>query len=61
VRLGAADLTLDLLAGEEIRTEISAKYTRERVEALLTRTGFAPHGWHTDARELFALSLARRD
>ena len=59
VRLGSSGETLHLLDGEEIRTEISAKYTRERAEALLRETGFAPRQWHTDEREWFGVALAR--
>ena len=33
VRVAAIDLDLEFDRGEELRTEISAKFTRERVEA----------------------------
>ena len=59
VRLGTSGDLLHLLDGEEIRTEISAKYTRGRAEALLRATGFAPRQWHTDERGWFGVSLAR--
>ena len=59
VRLGVTGEALHLLDGEEIRTEISAKYTRERAEALLCGAGFAPRQWHTDERGWFGVSLAR--
>jgi L-histidine N-alpha-methyltransferase len=54
-RLG---LTVSFQAGEEMRTEISAKFTQERVEAEFGAVGLALEGWYTDPRELFALSLA---
>lgn len=60
VRLPVIDLEIDFAPGEEIRTEISAKYDRARVEALLAGAGFALQEWHTDRDGLFALSLARR-
>jgi L-histidine N-alpha-methyltransferase len=60
VHLPALDLTLDIQEGEEILTEISTKYDREKVEALLQRSGFQPERWSTDPDHLFALSLARR-
>jgi L-histidine N-alpha-methyltransferase len=60
VTLAALDLTVAFAAGEDIRTEISAKFTRERVAAELTAAGLALAAWHTDADGLFALSLARR-
>ena len=44
--------------GEEIRTEISAKFRREGVEAELTAAGFTWRWW-TDAKRRFALSLAQ--
>ena len=43
---------------EELRTEISAKFTRERVEADLAAAGLRLEEWLTDPDELFALSLA---
>ncbi|HEV8240647.1 MAG TPA: L-histidine N(alpha)-methyltransferase [Thermoanaerobaculia bacterium] len=59
VRLGVTGETLRLLDGEEIRTEISAKYTRQRAEALLRGAGFVPRQWHTDEQGWFGVSLAR--
>ncbi|HVT18002.1 MAG TPA: L-histidine N(alpha)-methyltransferase [Thermoanaerobaculia bacterium] len=60
VRLPAIELEIDLAPGEEIRTEISAKYDRASTEALLASAGFAPVAWYTDPGQLFGLSLARR-
>jgi L-histidine N-alpha-methyltransferase len=45
--------------GEEMRTEISAKFTRERVEEDLAAAGLELASWLTDLDELFALSLSR--
>ena len=59
VRLGVTGELLHLAAGEEIRTEISAKYTRERATALLERAGFTLAQWHTDERGWFAVALAQ--
>ena len=42
---------------EELRTEISAKFTRERLEADLRAAGLVLDQFLTDADELFALSL----
>lgn len=61
VHLPALGLTLDIAAGEEIQTEISAKYDRPRVEAFLTQAGLRPVAWHTDPERLFGLALARKD
>ncbi|MBX3283961.1 MAG: ergothioneine biosynthesis protein EgtB [Actinobacteria bacterium] len=46
--------------GESIRTEISAKFRRERVEDELAAAGFTTTHWWTDARGDFALSLSSR-
>jgi L-histidine N-alpha-methyltransferase len=59
VHLPAQRIALELAAGEEIRTEISAKYTRERAEALLAGAGLLPVQWHTDGQGRFGLALAR--
>ena len=53
------DLHLRLEPGEEIRTEISAKFRREGVEAELTAAGFEMAQWWTDDQQRFALSLAQ--
>ena len=58
-RLEALDLTLELEKGEEIRTEISTKFDRDRVSRLLDRSGFQLVDWFTDPDSLFALSLSR--
>lgn len=60
VRLPAIGLELELAAGEEIRTEISAKFDRASAEALLAGAGFEPVDWFTDPERLFGLALARR-
>jgi L-histidine Nalpha-methyltransferase len=59
VRLEALDLTVDFAAREEVRTEISAKFTRARVEADLAAAGLELVSWLTDPDELFAVTLAR--
>jgi L-histidine N-alpha-methyltransferase len=60
VHLPALGLDFELAAGEEIRTEISAKFDRESGEALLGGAGFEPVAWFTDPEHLFGLALARR-
>ena len=56
-----AELGLDVAfaRGEELRTEISAKFRRSRLEADYAAAGLELDGWWTDEREWFALSLAR--
>jgi L-histidine N-alpha-methyltransferase len=58
VRLPALDLTVQFAEGEELRTEISAKFRREGVDRELTAAGFAPRYWWTDPQGRFAQSLA---
>jgi L-histidine Nalpha-methyltransferase len=54
------DLPVHFDAGEELRTEISAKFTPVRVRADLAAAGLELVRWLTDPDELFALSLSRR-
>ena len=53
-------LRVDFAAGEELRTEISAKFTRPRLEADLAAAGLLLDRWYTDRDEQFAMSLATR-
>jgi len=53
-------LRVDFAAGEELRTEISAKFTHARVAEDFDAAGLRIEGWYTDPDELFALSLAAR-
>jgi L-histidine N-alpha-methyltransferase len=53
------DLPVHFEAGEELRTEISAKFTPERVRADLAAAGLEPVSWLTDPDGLFALTLSR--
>jgi L-histidine N-alpha-methyltransferase len=59
VHVGGLDLTVEFGPGEAMRTEISAKFTRERVDAELAAAGLALDAWWTDPAGDFALSLAR--
>ncbi|HEV3388310.1 MAG TPA: L-histidine N(alpha)-methyltransferase [Solirubrobacteraceae bacterium] len=60
VLVGDLGLRVDFAAGEELRTEISAKFTRARVEEDFHAAGLELDAWYTDPDELFALSLAAR-
>lgn len=53
-------MVLDVREGEEIRTEISCKYTREAVERLLRASGLKMVEWIPDAEARFGLSIAAR-
>ena len=54
------DLSVHFHAGEELRTEISAKFTPERVDGDLSAAGLELVRWLTDPEGLFALTLSRR-
>jgi L-histidine N-alpha-methyltransferase len=58
VRVDALDLEIDFARGEELRTEISAKFTPDRVRADFAACGLELAEWFTDDEGLFALSLA---
>jgi L-histidine N-alpha-methyltransferase len=59
VRLAGIDMTVDFEHGEEIRTEISCKFTRPALERIYATAGLQMTGWFTDPDRDFALSLAR--
>jgi L-histidine Nalpha-methyltransferase len=54
----ALDLPVRFEAGEELRTEISAKFTPERLQGDLAAAGLQLVRWLTDPDELFALTLS---
>jgi L-histidine Nalpha-methyltransferase len=58
VKVPGLDLAITFAQGEEMRTEISAKFRREGVEAELAAAGFALREWWTDSSGRFALSLS---
>jgi L-histidine N-alpha-methyltransferase len=60
VRLDDLDLEIHFGEDEEMRTEISTKFTRERLESGFAGAGLELSGWFTDAAGDYALSLARR-
>jgi L-histidine N-alpha-methyltransferase len=60
VHVPDAELDLTLRRGEEIRTELSCKYTRRSFEARLARTGLRLESFMRDDESLFALALLRR-
>lgn len=57
-RVGALGLAFPFGPGDTIRTEISCKFTRESIEAILGRSRLALNGWYTDPENLFGLALA---
>ena len=60
VRVEALDLVVEFAEGEEMRTEISTKFTRAGIAAELAAAGFSHDMWCTDPQGRFALSLASR-
>src|SRR5215216_4343032 len=58
VRIDALDLDVEFARGEELRTEISAKFTPDRLKADYAAAGLGLAEWFTDGDGLFALSLA---
>ncbi|MCP2163806.1 L-histidine N(alpha)-methyltransferase [Goodfellowiella coeruleoviolacea] len=59
VQVPDLDLVVSFDQGEELRTEISAKFRRERVAAELAEAGFGLRHWWTDDQRRFGVSLAR--
>lgn len=59
VWLGALDLGVSFTAGEELRTETSAKFRRAPATTELHDAGFAVAHWWTDPAEDYAVVLAR--
>ncbi|MGX1273723.1 L-histidine N(alpha)-methyltransferase [Streptomyces phaeoluteigriseus] len=58
VKLPALDLAVEFTAGEELRTEVSAKFREEGVRAELSAVGLRLSQWWTDREGRFALSLS---
>lgn len=58
VKLRELDLVVAFERGEELRTEVSAKFRRQRVETELAGAGLSLAHWWTDSAGRYALSLA---
>ncbi|MEU5287999.1 L-histidine N(alpha)-methyltransferase [Streptomyces sp. NPDC020755] len=58
VKIRELDLVVPFEAGEELRTEVSAKFRQEDVRAELAVAGMRLTQWWTDSAGRFALSLA---
>ncbi len=61
VSVDALDLGVEFTEEEEMRTEISAKFRRQRVEDELAEASLALARWWTDEHGDFALSLAFKE
>ena len=58
VHLPGIGLTAAFAAGEEMRTEVSAKFRRAGVDAELAAAGLDMRSWWTDSAAQFGLSLS---
>ncbi|MEU5183506.1 L-histidine N(alpha)-methyltransferase [Streptomyces longwoodensis] len=58
VKVPALGLAVDFAAGEELRTEVSAKFRQDGVRAELAEAGLELSHWWTDTEGRFALSLS---
>ncbi|WP_081235857.1 L-histidine N(alpha)-methyltransferase [Streptomyces viridosporus] len=58
VKVPALDLAVDFAAGEDLRTEVSAKFRKEGVRDELGSAGLELTRWWTDGAGRFALSLS---
>lgn len=61
VKIPELNLVVPFEAGEELRTEISAKFREDGVRDELDRAGLRLAQWWTDSAGRFALSLATVD
>ena len=59
VHVPVVGLTVRYVEGEEMRTEVSSKFTREKVAAELADAGFDMRHWWTDEEHRFGVSLSR--
>jgi len=58
IRIEGLDMDVHFARGEEMRTEISAKFRQERIAAELAEAGLDLTHWMTDANGDYALSLS---
>jgi len=59
VMIPSLSLTVRFTQGEEMRTEISAKFRRERIAQEPAATELRLEGWWTDPAGDYALALTR--
>ncbi|MEU1601377.1 L-histidine N(alpha)-methyltransferase, partial [Streptomyces sp. NPDC005708] len=58
VKVPALDLAVDFIRGEEMRTEVSAKFRKDGIRRELAAARLALTHWWTDTEGRFALSLS---
>lgn len=59
VPIRALDMEVEFAAGEEIRTEISRKFTYDGIRDNLLQCGYDIDAWYSPANRYFGLALAR--
>ncbi|MFE9257755.1 L-histidine N(alpha)-methyltransferase [Streptomyces sp. NPDC006879] len=59
VKIRGLDLVVPFATGEDVRTEVSAKFRQEGVKSELASAGMELTEWWTDSEGRFALSLAK--
>ncbi|SCF15489.1 L-histidine N(alpha)-methyltransferase [Micromonospora chokoriensis] len=59
MRVRVLGMTVDFAAGEDLRTEVSAKFHREGIAAEVAAAGFGTAEFWTDPDGLFGVTLAR--
>ena len=59
VAIDGLGVSCDFAAGEDVLTETSAKFTRQRVSDDLTSAGMEVCGWFEDSESRFALAVAK--
>jgi L-histidine N-alpha-methyltransferase len=55
VRLKALGLEVDFIAGDTIQTEISRKFTRDKIVELASHARLRIANWYTDRDEWFSI------
>ncbi|RUL94816.1 MULTISPECIES: L-histidine N(alpha)-methyltransferase [Micromonospora] len=61
MRVRVLDMAVDFAAGEQLRTEVSAKFRPEGIAAELAAAGLPAYRFWTDPDGLFGVTLARAD
>ncbi|MEU6023793.1 L-histidine N(alpha)-methyltransferase [Micromonospora sp. NPDC047134] len=61
MRVRVLDMAVDFAAGEQLRTEVSAKFRPEGIAAELAAAGLPAQRFWTDPDGLFGVTLARAD
>ncbi len=57
VKIRTLDMEIQFFEGEKIHTEISRKYTKEKIEKLARKTGFKKESNYFNSKKNFVLSL----